>query len=146
MDNLTMKFMIIFFCFLLIANLCITTLMVGKDIDACYNDSKKLDRLVNYGEVEDYVILQLHDMKYACGECLALYRVDKIVQSENNEYNFYFNKEISVSFLNKKIEERFYKFSCESEKSSLLFSGYYRRNSLGAGRLDVTDGQFVCGN
>lgn len=146
MNEKVMRSIVIFCCLLLMANFSVTVLMVGKDFDACYNDSKKIDQLISYGEVEDYVILQLHDMKYACGECLALYRVDKIVQSENNEYNFYFNKEISVSFLNKKIEERFYNFSCEGEKSYLLFSGYYRRNSLGAGRLDVTDGEFVCGN
>lgn len=121
-------------------------LLISKDMGICYNDYKKLDQVVSFGEVEDHVTLQLHDMKYACGECLELYRVDKTIHSENNKYDFYFNKEISISFLNKKIEEDFYKFTCKSGESHFVFSGYFRRNSLGGGRLDVTSGDLVCIN
>jgi hypothetical protein len=115
------KIAIIFSFLFLAVSLCFFILTVSKDMGICYNDYKKLDQLISFGEVEDHVTLQLHDMQYSCGECQALYRVDKTILSENNEHEFYFNKEISISFLNKKIEEVFYKFHCKSGKSSYIF-------------------------
>ncbi|HIC2863097.1 hypothetical protein P4B29_04350 [Citrobacter freundii] len=140
-----MKKISIIFCFLfLTVSLCFFILTISKDMGICYNDYKKLDHLISFGEVEDHVTFQLTDMQYSCGECQALYRVDKTISSENNEQEFYFNKEISISFLNKKTEDDFYKYHCESGKPHLIFSGYFRRNSLGGGQLDVTDGSLVC--
>lgn len=98
-----MKKISIIFCFLfLTVSLCFFILTISKDMGICYNDYKKLDHLISFGEVEDHVTFQLTDMQYSCGECQALYRVDKTISSENNEQEFYFNKEISISFLNKK--------------------------------------------
>ncbi|GKX61164.1 hypothetical protein [Leminorella grimontii] len=110
----------------------------------CSKDYERLKQLVSYGEVEDHVTLQLYDMQYACGECLSLYRVDKIIYSESGEYEYYFNKEIKLNFLNGNLEDKFNKFVCDSNKYNYIFSGDFRRNSLGVGRLDVTEGNFVC--
>ncbi|EJX0633952.1 hypothetical protein ODD08_004033 [Salmonella enterica] len=124
---------------------CFIALTACGDRNEC-----SFDKLASYGEIEDHVTLRLHDMQYACGDCVSLYRVDKIIHSENNEYEFYFNKEITISFLNskleKKLEDEFNKFSCEQGKYSYILSGGFRSNILGVGRLDVTEGHLVCDN
>ena len=118
-------------------------------LTACENENEcSFDKLASYGEIEDHVTLRLHDMQYACGDCVSLYRVDEIIHSENNEYEFYFNKEITMSFLNgnleKKLEDELNKSSCEYGKYSHILSGGFRNNLLGVGRLDVTEGHLVC--
>lgn len=122
---------------------CLIILTACRDRNEC-----SFNRLASYGEIEDRVTLRLHDMQYACGDCVSLYRVDKIIFSENNEYKFYFNKEITISFLNDKLEntlmDEFDKTSCEQGKYSYILSGGFRNNLMGVGRLDVTEGHLVC--
>ncbi|ECC1562824.1 hypothetical protein FNI18_22970 [Salmonella enterica subsp. salamae] len=118
-------------------------------LTACRDGNEcSFDKLASYGEIEDHVTLRLHDMQYACGDCVSLYRVDKIIHSENNEYKFYFNKEITISFLSdnleKKLEDELNKSSCDHGKYSYILSGGFRNNLLGVGRLDVTEGHLVC--
>lgn len=120
-------------------------------LSSCSDEDERLKgcdgivQSVRYGEVEDNITLQLTDMRYACGECLRLYRVDKVLHSDNNEYQFYFNKEISLHFLNNDLERQVNEFTCEeNSKVKYTFSGGYKRNALGGGRLDVSNGTFVC--
>lgn len=80
------------------------------------------------------------------GECVRLYRVDKILHSANKKYQFYLNKEITLSFLNKKLENQFHKFVCGNNKYKYIFSDKFRSNLFGVGRLDVTDRQLLCGD
>ncbi len=120
-------------------------------LTACGDSGEcSLERLTDYGEIEDQVTLRLHDMQYACGDCISLYRVDKIIFSQNNEYKFYFNKEITISFLNENIKRKLNnglkKSSCKNGGYDYILSGGFRNNALGVGRLDVVDGYFVCEN
>ncbi|EPL8003530.1 hypothetical protein ACVQTW_001554 [Klebsiella aerogenes] len=122
--------------------LCVFAVSMYKD--SVYLDYKEIERLISYGEVEDYVTLQLHDMQYACGECNRLYRVDKIISSENAEDKYYLNKEIKLLYLNNYVDKEYNSEVCASNKYHFVYTGYFRRNSLGVGRLDVTDGYKQC--
>jgi hypothetical protein len=137
------KIAIIFSFLFLAVSLCFFILTVSKDMGICYNDYKKLDQLISFGEVEDHVTLQLHDMQYSCGECQALYRVDKTILSEIMSMNFILTRKLAYLFLIKKSKKFFINFIVKVV-NHLIFSGYFRRNSLGGGRLDVTDGSLVC--
>lgn len=116
------------------------------DEEERYKSCEGLASLIRYGEAEDTVTLQVRYMLYACGPYKAFYRVDKVLYSESNRYEYYLNKEITLSFLNKGLESKLNNFVCKNNKYEHVFSGDFRTNPLGAGRLDVTDGELRCGN
>ena len=86
----------------------------------------------------------MQDIQYACGECLTLYNVNKVILSDNGEYSFYFNKQIIISFLTKKSQDEFYNQSYKTDNPYYILTGYFRRNSMGSGRLNIISGNCVC--
>jgi hypothetical protein len=72
----------------------------------------------------DTVKLEMTFMAYACGDCVDLYRIDKVISSENNKSEFFLNKEIEVEFIDDntnaflektKCPWNCFKFTCEGK-------------------------------
>lgn len=104
-----------------------------------YKGEKCLQKM-EYGEVSDTVTLELGYIGYACGECVPNYNVLKVIFSKNDNYSYYFNKEIHLDIVNKDLEQKI-----ETKISNLrvgqnykyIVTGKFRRNGFGIGKLEA---------
>lgn len=109
-----------------------------KDIDY-----ERLNKLMQYGEKEDSVSLELKFMAYACGDCIPQYRIDKVLFSKNENNSYYINKEIDVKFLDEKLKNEIEKLDCDNSCVSYVLSGVFKKNGLGIGRLEANSGKII---
>lgn len=68
-------------------------IIVSMFLTGCKSDNN----LVQETKI-DNVKIELTFMAYSCGDCVDLYRIDKVISSESNEKKFFLNKEIEVEF------------------------------------------------
>jgi hypothetical protein len=113
---------------------------------SCDNSSKiklsKLEKKLEYNR-EDSVSLKLKDMGYACGECFPQYRIDSVLYSENGNFDFYLNKEIHLTFMEKGLKEEFNNLKCSGFCYDYYLSGIFRRNRMGIGKLEAISGRII---